>query len=114
MLPHKHYSAPEIEEVLWEEEAKEENSTGPPNKFECPAEESTLRRWRNELPEKVRQIASLLESGAKSFAMSLTSPKSGLQRCRDALVSLGFVVSSDACCLAFAFFVSKTHPVCVF
>jgi hypothetical protein len=114
MLPHKHYSAPEIEDVLREEEAKEENSTAPPNKFECPAEESTLRRWRNELPEKIRQMASHLESIAKIAALSLTSPKSGLRRCRDALVSLGFTISRDACCLPWVFFLSKTHPVCVF
>jgi hypothetical protein len=113
MLPHKHYSALEIEEVLREEEAKEENSADPPHNFECPAEESTLRRWRNEFPEKIRQMASKLETVAKIAALSLTSPKSGLQRCRDALVSLGFVISHDACCLPWAFFLSKTHPVCV-
>jgi hypothetical protein len=114
MLPHKHYSAIEIEEVLREEETKEERSIGPPNRFECQAEESTLRRWRKEFPEKIRQIASKLEAEAKTAALSFTSAKSGLQRCRDALVSLGFAFSSDTCCLAWAFFVSKTHPVCVF
>ena len=114
MLPYKHYSAVEIEEVLLENEAEEENSTAPPHVSECPAEESTLRRWRNELPEKIRQIASKLEVGAKMAAPSLIPAKSGLQRCRDALLSLGFVISRDAFCLAWAFFVSKTHPVCVF
>jgi hypothetical protein len=114
MLPYKHYSAVEIEEVLLEDEASEENSTAPLRGFECTAEESTLRRWRNEFPEKVRQIASRLEAGAKMAGLSLTSAKSGLQRCRDALLSLGFAISKDASCLAWAFFLSKTHPVCVF
>jgi hypothetical protein len=114
MLPYKHYAADEIEEVLREEEAKEGNSTAPPSRFECPAEESTLRRWRNEFAEKIRQMASTLEAGAKMAVLSLISPKSGLQRCRDAIVSLGFVLSPDTCCLAWAFFLSKTHPVCVF
>jgi transposase-like protein len=100
----------DVEEVLREEE----NSTAPSNRFECPAEESTLRRWRNEFPEQLRQIASKLETEAKTAALSLTSAKSGLQRCRDALASLGMVFSHDTCCLAWAFFVSKTHPVCVF
>ena len=104
----------EIEEVLLENEAEEVNSTAPPHRFECPAEESTLRRWRNELPEKIRRIASKLEAGAKIASLSLTSAKSGLQRCRDALLSLGFVISHDVSCLALAFFLSKTHPVCVF
>ena len=104
----------EIEEVLLENEAEEENSTAPPHRFECPAEESTLRRWRNEFPEKIRRIASKLEAGAKMAAPSLTLAKFGLQRCRDALLSLGFVISRDASCLAWAFFLSKTHPVCVF
>jgi hypothetical protein len=104
----------DIEEVLLAHEAEEENSTAPPHRFECPAEESTLRRWRNEFPEKIRQIASHLEARAKNAALSLTSSKSGLQRCRDALVSLGFVISRNASCLAWAFFVSKAHPVCVF
>jgi hypothetical protein len=114
MLPYKHYSAMEIEEVLREEETKEENSTAPPNKFECPAEESTLRRWRKEFSEKLRQIASRLEVEAETAALSLASPKSGLRRCRDALVSLGFVIPNDTCWLSWAFFLSKTHPVCVF
>jgi hypothetical protein len=114
MLPHKHYSAIEIEDVLREEETKEENSTAMLNRFECPAEESTLHRWRNEFPEKLRQIASKLEGAAKTAEVSLTSAKSGLQRCRNALVSLGFAFSHDNCCLAWAFFVSKVHPVCVF
>jgi hypothetical protein len=114
MLPHKHYAASEIEEVLLEDEAKEENSTAPPHRFECPAEESTIRRWRNELPEKIRQIASRLASGAKIAAMSLTSANSGLQRCREALNALGFAIPPDACCLPWAFFVNNTHPVCVF
>jgi hypothetical protein len=114
MLPYKHYSAMEIEEVLLEDEAAEENSMAPPSKFECPAEESTLRGWRDEFPEKIRKMASHLEARAKMAALVLTSAKSGLQRCRDALVSLGFVISRDASCLAWAFSLSKTHPVCVF
>lgn len=99
MLPHKHYSAPEIEEVLLEDEAKAKNAAAASHSFECAAEESTLRRWRNEFPEKVRQIASKLEDRAKIAALSLISAKSGLQRCRDALVSLGLVISHDTCCL---------------
>jgi hypothetical protein len=114
MLPYKHYSAVEIEEVLLENEAEEENSTAPPSKFECQAEESTLRRWRDEFPEKIRQMASQLEARAKTAAVSLTLVKSGIQRCRDALLSLGFVIFRDASCLAWAFFLSKTHPVRVF
>jgi hypothetical protein len=54
-----------------------------------------------------------LENAAKIAPLSLALPKSGLQRCRAALISLGLVFSNDTCCLAWTFFVSLTHPVCV-
>ena len=56
MLPHKHYAAPEIEQVL----QKQEDPTVLPH--ECGAEESTLRRWGQEFPQILSALAASLES----------------------------------------------------
>ena len=101
MLPHKHYAAPEIEQVLHEQE----NPTDPPH--ECGAEESTLRRWRLEFPPKLNALAAFFESLANTTKVHLLPP---LQRLYNALASLAHP-PSDHIRLAWAFFVSQSHPV---
>ena len=103
MLPHKHYSAPEIEQVL----NKHENPANPPH--ECGAEESTLRRWKLEFPEILIALAFHLYS-LTGVAMSLLSTKGPLQRLYDALESL-VRPPPDQSRLAWAFFVSQSNPV---
>ena len=103
MLPHKHYAAPEIEQVL----QNQEDPTSSPH--ECGAEESTLRRWAREFPSKLSAFAALLELLANVSVTRLLAP---LQRVYNAL---GLLVRPPAnqCRLAWAFFVNKYHPVCV-
>jgi hypothetical protein len=105
MLPHKHYAAPEIEQVL----QKQEDSTAPPH--ECGAEESTLHRWKRWFPSVLTALASHLSSLAR-VAVSLVSSDRPLQKVWNALTRL-LELPSDACRLAWAFFVSKTYPVCL-
>ena len=101
MLPHKHYAAPEIEQVL----QGEEDPTAPPH--ECGAEESTLRRWKLEFPEKLSTLASLLESLVNVSRTYLVPP---LQRVYNALAPLVHPPPNQSH-LAWAFFVSQSHPV---
>jgi len=101
MLPYKHYAAPEIEQVLH----NQENPAAPPH--ECGAEESTLRRWKLEFPAKLNVIASSLESLANVRSINLVPP---LQRVYKALASL-VNPPPGSCCLAWAFFMSSSHPV---
>lgn len=68
MLPHKHYAASEIEQVL----NKQEDPAAPPH--ECGAEESTIRRWKREYPEKLSALAALLESLANVSTTRLVPP----------------------------------------
>ena len=67
MLPHKHYAAPEIEQVL----NKHENPAAPPH--ECGAEESTLRRWICEFPEILTALASHRKSPDLLYVYHLES-----------------------------------------
>lgn len=112
MLPHKHYAAPEIEQVLQEQE----DSEAPPH--ECAAEESTLYRWRREFPVVLTNLASHLESLCNS-KVSLLRAARPLQRVYEALQKAyetleSFVKpSSGSSRLAFAFWAVKTHPVCL-
>ena len=101
MLPHKHYAAMEIEQVLH----KQYNPTDPPH--ECGAEESTLRRWMLEFPLKLSALAASLESLLNVSVTALVAP---LQRVYNAL---GLLVRppTDHSRLAWAFFVSQSHPV---
>jgi hypothetical protein len=101
MLPRKHYAASEIEQVL----EKQENPGAPP--FECGAEESTLRRWRREFPEKLSAFAALLELLANISVTRLLGP---LRRIYEAL-SLLVHPPPEQDRLAWAYFVSKSHPV---
>ena len=103
MLPHKHYAAPVIEQVL----KQHEDPTAPPH--ECGAEESTLYRWKQEFPEKLSALAARLESLASAFKIRLVLP---LQRVYDALASV-IKLASDDCRLAWAFYMSRAHPVCL-
>ena len=101
MLPYKHYAAPEIEQVLH----KQENPTAPPH--ECVAEESTLRRWKLEFPNKLNALAAFFESMANISMTQLLPP---LRRLYNALASLAHPPLKHIR-LAWAFFVSRCHPV---
>jgi hypothetical protein len=101
MLPFKHYVASEIEQVL----NKHENPTGPPH--ECGAEESTLRRWRVEIPPKLNALAVFFESFANNTKIQLLP---SLQRLYSALTLLAHPPPNHIR-LAWAFFVSQSHPV---
>jgi len=101
MLPHKHYAATEIEQVL----QKQEDPTGPPH--ECGAEESTLNRWKQEFPGKLSALAAYLESLVNISRTHLVPP---LQRIYNALASLA-PAPPDSCHLGWAFFVSQSNPL---
>ena len=103
MLPHKHYAAPEIEQVL----QKQEDPAVPCP--ECGAEESTLRRWRLEFPPKLSALAALLESLANVSMTRLVAP---LQRVYNAL-DLLIHPPPDQSRLTWAFFLGNFHPVYV-
>jgi hypothetical protein len=100
MLPYKHYAAPEIEQVL----QCQEDPSAPPH--ECGAEESTLRRWRGEFPEKLNILAALLESLLKISQTALYSPLKRIYKALESVKSPTF-----SCRLAWAFFLGKSHPV---
>jgi len=100
MLPHKHYAAPEIEQVL-----KKQEDPAAPN-HECGAEESTLRRWMREFPQKLSGLAAFLESLANISQTRLIAP---LQRIYDALGLLYPPPLQDR--LALAFFTSRFNRV---
>jgi len=97
MLPHKHYTASEIEQVL----QKQEDPTSPPH--ECGAEESTLQRWKREFPERLSALAARLEITAQVSKVYLLPP---LQRIYNAL-SLLIRPPPDQSRLAWAYFVDK-------
>ena len=101
MLPHKHYAAQEIEQVLH----KQENPTA--SAHECGAEESTLRRWIQEYPVRLNELAAYLESLANILITNLFAP---LQRVYNALASI-VQPPRGSCCLAWAFFVRQSHPL---
>ena len=100
MLPYKHYAAPEIEQVIQSQE-------DPTVLHECEAEESTLYRWKLEFPPKLNALASFFESLTNVFKIHLVSP---LQRLYDALASLAHPPPNHDR-LAWAFFMSRSHPV---
>jgi hypothetical protein len=101
MLPYKHYVASEIEEVL----QKNEDPAAPP--YECGAEESTIRRWEREYPERLSALAACLETLANVTKVSLEKP---LQR---VYTALGLLIHPppEESRLAFAYLVSQAHPV---
>jgi len=103
MLPYKHYAAPEIEQVL----QGQENSTAPPH--ECGAEESTLCRWKREFPQILTDLTARLLSLANA-SVSLFSTESPLERLYNALAYFVNPPPGQSR-LAWAFFVSQSHPV---
>ena len=98
MLPHKHYAAPEIEQVL----QQQEDPAAPLH--ECGAEESTLCRWMREFPPKLSALAAFFESLANVSVTRLVAP---LQRVYNALDKL-IHPPSDQSRLAWAFFGEAT------
>jgi len=82
MLPYKHYAALEIEQVL----QKQENPTGPPH--ECGAEESTLLRWRLEIPPKLSAIAASLELLVNISSINLLPPLQRLYKAASSKLTL--------------------------
>jgi hypothetical protein len=103
MLPYKHYAASEIEQVLLEQE----DPTAPPH--ECPAEESTLYRWRRTFPEVLSGLTTRL-SVRFGLTVSLVRIGGPLQRLYGVLEGLARL-PSEASRLAWAFFLSQSHPV---
>jgi hypothetical protein len=103
MLPHKHYAAPEIEQVL----QQQENPTG--SLHECGAEESTLRRWMGEFPQILADLTARLSSLANASS-SLLSMERPLQRLYNVLSYLVNPPPAQSR-LAWAFFASQSHPV---
>jgi len=101
MLPHKHYAASEIEQVL----RKLEDPTAPPH--ECGAEESTIQRWTREFPKKLSSLAARLETLVNISNAYLVPP---LQRIYNAL-SLLVHPPPNQSRLSYAYFVSQFHPV---
>ena len=101
MLPHKHYAAYTIEQVLQELE----DPAAP--QHECTAEESTLRRWEMEFPGKLNALAASLESMANIFSTRLLQP---LQRVYNALSSVVHPPPIQDR-LAWAFCAGQFHPV---
>ena len=103
MLPHKHYAAPEIEQVL----QNQEDSTSPPH--ECGAEESTLRRWRREFPQILTNLTYCLLKLA-NVSLSLLSETKPLQRLYNT-IALQANPPPIHSRLAWAFFMSQFNPV---
>jgi transposase-like protein len=96
MLPHKHYTAYEIEQVL-------QNQEDPTTSLHsCGAEESTLRRWKQEFPQKLSALAASLESLVNVSITRLVPP---LQRVYNAL-SLLVHPPPNQSRLAWAYFMS--------
>jgi len=57
MLPHKHYCAAEVEEVL-----RAQETGSPMSQLRTNADESTVRRWRNEFPTVLDSLSGALEA----------------------------------------------------
>jgi len=105
MLPHKHYAAYEIEQVLQEQE----DPTVPA--YEGTAEESTIYRWKREFPGVLTEMFLRLSRLTKT-AINLISAAPPLQKLYEVLSYLDPPPLGSSR-LAWAFFVSKFHPVCI-
>lgn len=111
MLPHKHYCAAEVEEVLHAEE------TGlPTGQLRTQADESTVRRWRNEFSTVLDNLSGTLEAIA---TMIRGKPKpllkmagSSFKRLREAVATLEELPPGWTH-LSRAFFWRFSHPVCL-
>jgi transposase len=108
MLPHKHYAAIAIEEVIEHDEDPSAKSPG------CEAEESTLRKWKQEFPAKIISLAVKLEKGVNAAVTSLLPP---LQRLFKALALASVQPPPGESRLAWGFFINErinsSHPVCI-
>jgi hypothetical protein len=112
MVPHKHYAASEIEDVLWEvEDAGAEGDGQIP---ETHAEESTLRRWIKDFSVQMPLMAGRLEQLASELGMRKESlmrlPEKPLQRLRR-IVELLQEVPLGVSRLASAFGLLLSHPI---
>jgi hypothetical protein len=105
MLPHKHYAADAIEEVLQKQE--DSNAKLP----ECTAEESTLYRWKSEFVILLRKLLLRLSSLA-GVPVSLVSAGKPLQTIYKMLKKL-LKPPPMRDRLAWAFFLNRTYPVCL-
>jgi len=111
MLPHKHYCAAEVEEVLYAEE-----TGSPTSQLRTNADESTVRRWRNEFSTVLNTLSGTLEAIA---ALVRGKPKPLLQMAGTSFKRLREAVSSleelpTGCThLSRAFYWRRTHPVCL-
>ena len=111
MLPHKHYCAADVEEVLYAEE------TGSPvSQLRTNADASTMRRWRNEFSTVLDTLSGTLEAIAAAVR---GKPKPLLQmaiasfkRMREAVSSLEELPTGWTH-LSRAFYWCRVHPVCL-
>lgn len=109
MLPHKHYNAFEIEDVLAEDVRDEGNAGGISG-----AEESTIRRWKRQfwtiLPVLAAKLELFAESlfGTRSFLVGIGD----LQRVYRAVSSLERVPEGSSR-LGRAFHLSLAYPLCL-
>ena len=111
MLPHKHYCAAEVEEVLHAQEIG-----SPMSQLSTNADESTVRRWRNEFSAVLDSLSGTLEAIA---AVICGKPKPLLQmagasfkRLREAVASLEKLPTGWTH-LSRAYFWRRAHPVCL-
>ena len=111
MLPRKHYCAAEVEEVLHAEE------TGlPMSQLRTQADESTVRRWRNEFSTVLDNLSGALEAIATMVRGKpmplLQMAGSSFKRLREAVATLE-ELPPDWTHLSRAFFWRFSHPVCL-
>lgn len=111
MLPQKHYCAAEVEEVLRAQEI------GSPMSQLCTnADESTVRRWRNEFPTVLDSLSGTLEA-ITAVICGKTKPLlqmagSSFKRLREAVASLEKLPEGWTH-LSRAYFWCRAHPVCL-
>jgi len=111
MLPHKHYCAADVEEVL---RAAETHT--PTSELQTTADESTLRRWRNEFSAMLDVLSGTLESIATAVRRPvkplLQMAKAPLARLREAVTALEELPAGWTY-LSRAYFWRRTHPLCL-
>jgi hypothetical protein len=111
MLPNKHYSGPEIEQVLV---AVEEGT--PINSVATYAEESTIQRWKRQFSSVIPVLCAQLEALAYMLFMEKTSlsslPDRPLSRLKKALGHLE-KHRPEWTLLGRSYFRALAHPVCI-
>jgi len=110
LLPFKHYIASEIEGVL-----RHLFDGGKLSESPSGADESTLRRWRNEFSRKMQEWAGLLESmvfklsrGPPDFIRLVSHP---LKRLEAALSRLPVLPSQWAVMVKTLWWLKTSHPL---